>query len=402
MASVSEELAYWRKDWILLGEFFDREEIDSILHRLREFQPETVFCCSMESRFARSGGLAAVNSNSPAFLNNAPGLEAFLLTPFHSNIIDPGKVSPTGRSVTVHWQGRAVTVEIFQHEAEVQSASGHLGVTEYYLKADGFWNAKNPINDPYVYTEDTFENGNLLRRDSLFFCKVVPHVAQELGKTRNVVFHLHEWQTALVSLTAKEAMLSGIMESCGTVQTMHNPFDSGIGMGDLADLASNEPVLRRIWSRASHGGNYGDMTAYAVGLGLVDAPIAVVSRHFADQFRTDILHTQYYAPHLQQRFSRGLVGINNGPFVPFAKEFPRLENHTPAEVKQIKEQQRARLLEILDSYQPDSRFGNLTYEEGSIRTLPPHVPILVMTGRLDPCQRGYDVFSQGSGGIRER
>jgi glycosyltransferase involved in cell wall biosynthesis len=195
-----------------------------------------------------------------------------------------------------------------------------------------------------------------------------------------------------VSLTAKEAMVNGTLESCGTVQTMHNPFDSEIGMGDLEDLVSNDQIRRRIWDRDAHGGNYGDMTAYAVGLGLVDAPIAVVSEHFADQFRSDILHTQYYAPHLQQRFARGLVGINNGPFVPFAREFPRRENHTPAEAEQIKQQQREALLEILDSYNPESRFGNLTYEGGSIRNLPSDVPILVMTGRLDPCQRGYDVF----------
>lgn len=392
MSRLSDALEYWRKDWILLSQFFGPEEMETIARRLREFRPETIVCCSMESRFARSGGLAAVNANSPAFLNNAPGIEAILLTPFHANIIDSGLVTRTGLSVQVEWQGGPVEVRLFVHKATVAAQSGELNVTEYYLQAEGFWEAKNNVKDPYFYTQDTQRNNDLLRRDALFFCKAVPSVARELGYARNVIFHLHEWQTALVSLTAKEALLTEALESCGTVQTMHNPFDSPVGMDDLADLVSSDRVRERIRERARLGGNYGEMTAYAIGLGLVDAPIAVVSEHFAEQFRSDILHTQYYAPHLQPRFAKGLMGINNGPFVPFAKEFPLLENHNPDEVKRIKEQQRSALLHVLDSYHPQSRFGALTYEGGSISKLPADVPIFVMTGRLDPCQRGYDVF----------
>jgi len=392
MLGTRENMNHTGQGWDLMDQFFQQDEIQVIVDRLTRLRPETVICCSMENRFARSGGLAAVIGNSPAFLNDAAGTDALLITPFHSNIIGDGRLTPLGKSVYVEWREEQVQVDLFSYDTKVKSDQRTLNVTEYYVRAAGFWEADNRLGDPYVYTQDTQKNNELLKRDALFFCKVVPHVARELGRTSHLILHLHEWQTALLALVAKDAMLDHVLESCGTVQTIHNPFDAQISMGDLEMLVGNETVRNRVSARADQGRDYGEMTAYAIGLGLVDAPIAVVSEHFAEQLVSDILHTQYYAPHLQDRFAGRLIGINNGPFVARAKEFPRGESHSMREVRDIKLEQRAALLDILASYHPPERFGNLTYRGGSIRELPVDIPVFVMTGRLDPSQRGYDVL----------
>ena len=137
------------------------------------------------------------------------------------------------------------------------------------------------------------------------------------------------------------------------------------------------------------------LTAYQIGLGLVDAPITTVSENFAKEFTTDILQKEHFAPHLQDVFNyNGVVGINNGMFIEFSREFPKKGRHTIAEVKKIKSGNRKALLNILDEYKPAERFGELTYNSESITTLPDSVPVFVMSGRLDPNQKGYDILLQ--------
>jgi len=127
-----------------------------------------------------------------------------------------------------------------------------------------------------------------------------------------------------------------------------------------------------------------------VGIQLVDAPVTTVSEHFAEDLTGDVLQTRHYAPHLQGILStHPAVGINNGMFTDFASEFPKRGDHTTAEIMRIKAKCRKRLLRILSTYKPPERFGDLTYQNGSILKLPDDIPILVMSGRLDPVQKGY-------------
>ncbi len=79
-------------------------------------------------------------------------------------------------------------------------------------------------------------------------------------------------------------------------------------------------------------------------------------------------------------------------FVDFSPEFPKREKHTIEEIQKIKLKNRKVLLRILASYKPEERFGELTYNGRTISKLPDNIPIIVMSGRLAPLQKGYDIF----------
>lgn len=381
------KLDKWRRDWTLMSAFFYGEEIAHIHEKLKNLSIENLVFCSFENRFAKAGGLAAVTMNILPYLKevNAIG-NVILLTPFYPELMG-SRLRTTGITFTVSFNRKNVNVEIFKYTWRYRDpARGSLA--EYYLKADGFFEAGGRSKDPYVYDESNNEaNAAALSENSLFFSYAAPHAMRALGITRDIVFHLHEWQTALISLTAKEAMLNGTLESCGTIQTIHNSFDSPVSWRLLSGIMDRS----RKQKLAEFPGV--DRTAYQIGLELVDAPITTVSANFAKEFTTDILMTEYFAPHLQSIFRKsGVYGVNNGTFVKFSDKYPKREEHTVEEVRAIKLKRRKSLLSVLSRYKPEERFGELSYKGGSITRLPENIPIVVMSGRLDPLQKGYDIM----------
>ena len=378
----------WKRDWTLMSVFFNGEEISSITERLNNLKVHTVVFCSFENRFARSGGLSAVITNVLPYIrevNHIPSV--ILMSPFHRHIADESNLTPTGHSFEVRHNGKTSAVDILEYTADY-SRPVKGDVKEYYLKADGFFDARNRLNDPYLYDSQDEERNNLvLCQNSLFFCKAVPLALNSLRITENIILHMHEWQTALIALTAKDAMLTGALTSCGTVQTIHNSYDSTVPPGLLSNLVDSSR-RKRISGLPADG-----LSAYEIGLQLVDGPVTTVSEHFARELTSDILQTEYYAPHLQTILKRtGVYGVNNGMFVELSSDYPKGEHHTLDEVRRIKLKNRRALLKVLSAYRPPERFGDLTYQGKTISRLPDKVPVLAMSGRLDPIQKGFFVF----------
>lgn len=380
----------WQKDWTLMPYFFDENEIQKISDRLKNLKIDTLVYCSYENRFAISGGLAMVTMKLPAYLkvvNKIP--TAILITPFHSNIIDETRLKNTGLKFDVPFDQKIVTVEILEYVYHFnEPEQGKL--TEYFLKADGFFNAQNRLNDPYLFVENNIaKNDELIRDNALLFCQAVPLAIKRLNLHRNIIFHLHEWQTALIALTSKEAILNGTIHSCGTVITLHNPFDSFISWESLVKIV-DEPKIQKIADHFKDG-----LTAYQIGLQLIDAPITTVSENIAREFTSDILQTEHFVPHLQPIFKRtGILGIGNGLYHDFPPEFLKGEGLTIGKIRQVKRKYRKALLNVLADYNPPERFGELTYKGNSILNLPDTTPIFLMSGRLDFNQKGYDIFLQ--------
>jgi glycogen synthase len=256
--------------------------------------------------------------------------------------MEKGKLKQTGRHFTVPYHNKNIKARLYEYTWNYRKPKkGSL--KEYYIRAEGFFDAKNSMNDPYVYNEnDSQLNHDLMNENALFFCRAVPLAMKALGIRENIIFHLQEWQTALLSLTSKEAMLNSTLESCGTVQTMHNSYDSLISWR-LLTRGVDRPRKKLIAQFPADG-----MTAYQIGLQLVDAPVTTVSTHFANEFTTDILHTRHFAPHLQNIFRKtGVYGVNNGMFTDLSDEFPKQENHTVDEIQKIKLKNRKVLLKII-------------------------------------------------------
>jgi len=380
----------WKKDWTLMQYLFEENEIKQMKKKVKNLKINTLVYCSFESRFAKSGGLAAVTTKILPYLKQVNKIPTVILvTPFHSNIIDETKIKNTGLVFDVPFGQKIVKVEILEYLCQYsEPEEGNL--KEYYLKADGFFDAQNRLNDPYIYFEnDTARNDLVIKENALLFCKAIPLAMKQLKLQENIVFHLQDWQTALISLTSKEAMLNETLKSCATVVTMHNAFDFFIPWQALAKIIDKTRVIKI--SQHFHEG----LTALQIGLQLVDAPITTVSENFAREFTTDILQIQHFAPHLQTIFQKsGVVGVNNGAFVDFPPEFSQVKNITINKLKAIKFKNRRLLLKVLDEYHPPERFGELTYQDSSITNLPDSIPILVMSGRLDYNQKGFDIFLQ--------
>ena len=381
---------HWRKDWSLMGLFFTVEETERIQNRLAGMAFDQIIFASFESRFAKSGGLAAVTVNTLPWLQQVNEYKrSALISPFYPAIMDSAPLKNTGLKTSVIFGQRLVEVEIWSCTVPYQDpAPGE--VQEYFLRAEGFFTADNALKDPYIYyAEDPGANDAALRTSSLFFCKAVPAVLAALGFSTDTVIHAQEWQTALLSLTVKEAMIEEQLHSCAVIYTLHNPFDSYFTAAELKQ-AAGAPRQVRIEHMLAGGA-----TAWQIGLQLADGPITTVSRNFAHEFTRDPIHTDHFAPHLQSIFQRGGVyGINNGPFLPFSADFPKRDKHSLKEIAARKKTKRAELLQVLEEYTPPQRFGRLTWKGGSITRLPDTVPILVMSGRLDPGQKGYDLLLQ--------
>ncbi len=385
---MTAALQRWKKNWSLLPVLFNHDEIADIKARLKKLKIKNIVYCSFENRLAKSGGLAAVTTQVLPFLketNSIPNVA--LITPYYSRISNQSALRSTGVRFSIPFGKKNVPVEILEYQWNYTRPQKG-GLKEYYIKAEGFFNSHNRVNDPYIYSEnDRDANDAAILKNALFYCKAVPPALQKLGIVDHTVLHLQDWQTALLSLTAKEAMLGGVLNSCGTVQTLHNSFDAAVPFTLLAPVCSPQRIkkLQSVFADLP--------TVLQLGLQLTDGPLNTVSNNFAAEFTADVLQTQHFAPHLQDIFTNnGVFGVNNGMFVDFSGEFAAKKSFTLNEIKQIKLKKRKALLQILDEYRPKERFGELTYQGRSITTLPDNIPIIVMSGRLDPVQKGYDIL----------
>ncbi len=387
----------WKRDWTLMSVFFDGNEISSITNKLKNLKISTVVFCSFENRFAKAGGLTSVITNILPYIKDTTRFtDVILISPFYPKLMKTKSLSKTGIRFPVPYGPHIVRAELYEYTCRFSTPSSGA-IKEYFLKAPSFFNSGSKLNNPYVYVEgDSAGNSEAMNENSLFFCKAVPYALNALGIRKDIVLHLHEWQTALISLTAKKAMISGILESCGTVQTIHNSFDSAIPWKLLAKIEGRTKKLKL-------AGFTGDtLTAYQIGLQLVDSPVTTVSQNFARELTSDVIQAQYYAPHLQHILIKNrVIGIDNGMFSGFSPEFPKQEKHSVDEIRKIKLRNRKSMLKLLRTYNPGNRFGELTYKSGSITKLPDTVPIFVMSGRLDPVQKGYDILLRVIEGFAE-
>ncbi len=379
---------HWRKDWTMMGVFFTKEQTDFIYQRLASMQPAHLAFCAFENRFARSGGLAAVTAKEIPFLKEINQFKkACLVSPYYPHIMATAPLAKSTISFSVPFAAKEHPVEVYTFENEYTEP--HPGsLTEYFIKAEGFFSARNRLKDPYIYfPDDSEKNDEALQNNALFFVTAVPHLLAAIGFDKDTILHAQDWQTALLTLTIKQAVLEQQLHSAAVVITMHNPYDSFIPSPVLKNIL-HESLQKRVEETKIPGWN-----AFAIGLSLADGPNTTVSDHFAGELQQDPIQIDHFAPHLQPIFQRRpVVGVNNGPFVAFSTDFPRRDQHTIRQIAEIKKRKRAVLLQILETYLPDERFGQLTYQRGSIRNLPEEIPILFMNGRLDPVQKGYDVL----------
>ncbi|MFP4344359.1 MAG: glycogen/starch synthase [Anaerolineales bacterium] len=339
----------------------------------RQSKKSVVFV-TFESEFAPVGGLAAVMRILPRHMARLSDHECLTIAPLFRNITRCKELrwktlEKLERTCRVRFDGDYHTVTLFRHVDDV-------GFSTYLLDAEAFFNApcdcgnppapETPCN-PYLNPGDPDQ----LLTDALFFSAAVPKALVALGYTKNLILSLQDWQTAPTAITAKS---EPSIASAACVLTIHNPYDHPL---------SDESLAKIFWRQIP------GPTVLTKMLPFVDGPICTVSENFAHELTNDPLHTAVYAPHLQNFFrAKGVRGIDNGLFAELdfpqeAREAARQGAFAPLLAE--KAHRRAALVRVLKEYQPEEAWGTLSDLEQF------EGPILLLFGRDDPRQKGYDV-----------
>jgi len=339
----------------------------------------TIVYCSFENRFAMGGGLGQVSVLAPRALARS-GENVIFVSPYHSeikacrNALVEGGLKVWGNEVSVNYKGNQIPLTIFEYEEKDVDTPKERRVKCYLIANDEYF--KGFLN-PYDY-----DNPRKIVKDSLFFSAAVPELLKEIGITKNIVVHAQDWHTAPLVLSVGNAVLNGILDSAGTVLTLHNLFDSEVTPDEIMTLG-NVPVA-------------GD-TILQCTIPFMAGKISTVSDVFAEEATSDPMVSTYLAPHLQDYLENGMIGIHNGIFGdPFHDvkdtEIKAGRDNDFSQLMKRKKLSRRIMLEFLDKYEPKGAIGKLTPEP--LALLDDSIPVFMAFGRFDMSQKGFDILSQ--------
>jgi len=326
---------------------------------------------SFENRLASLGGLAAVMRLLPHHLKKS-GEEVMLFTPLHTNL---PKVKDALENGTLKRVVEPQKFKLCSYEGVVscfQDMGQDAGsdFPTYFISVENRFTAKS---NPYSYDAGSED----LLDDSLVFCAAVPFVLKQLGVTKNILFHAHDWEAAPIALTSKFAVLDGLLENSRTVLTLHNSFDSGISTKKKLMFLGKKLVNHH--------------TILQCSIPLLNAPLTTVSTPFAAELRMDPLQRTIFTDHLQTVFSMNPpVGIENGMFGQLVSPFTygalsRARQGDFSALLNQKKESRAKMVDIVNAM-------NHTGIIGSLKNITDNTPVLFMSGRLDLSQKGFDVM----------
>ena len=356
--------------------------------------PRTVVFATMESEFSRYGGLGAVMSILPRGM--LAHEHCVVVAPHFENLTNLEAHQRKGNIVShdvrqrfsLSIAGRVHHVEVTEVVQSVECGGETRTLRTYLVAAEGsfcapqspYLNPCDPAREPDPHVNPI--NQELLLEDALIFCTVVPSVLTELAKAgdiaQDLVLHMQDWQTAPICSAMPRALLYPAIRSHRCALTLHNPYDRCIS--EYSSVVAREMALHL---GLAHGNVLEQM------LERIPGPVSTVSTTFAKELQTNPLFTNHFAGHLQGPLrERGLIGIDNGIFNPLALPAEALssaEAGDPAVLLAEKRRQREAMMEVLTSYQPAEAWGTmegLDSFEG---------PVVLMFGRDDPRQKGYDL-----------
>lgn len=349
--------------------YFSDVEIETLFAAIRLFQGEkrTVVIAAFENTYAYLGGLAAVTRYLPRYLKKH-GERIIFISPLYKKIPAVKQAIASGEIIK-KISGIPCKLGTFQGLAACYQQN-HSDYPIYYLDCDGFFTAGH---DPYTYADKT---GLLF--DALVFSCAVPFILKALNLNRDIIIHTHDWETALIALSTKIAVIKGILDSVKSVLTLHNSYDEGLPDGVL-EYFLGKPSLRR--------------SVLQTSIPLLDGPLTTVSEQFAAELMHDPLQREVFADHLQHSFSMNApIGIGNGPFKSFRsiinKKILAETNQGKWQLLNSRKIQMRRKLLALLSHSKDTRIiGKLTFKKEQDT-----IPLFFMSGRFDIMQKGFDVI----------
>lgn len=347
--------------------FFSPREIGLLRRSEQTFDgaQRTVVFVFFENSYASLGGLAAIAKCLPKFMKEA-GENVVFLSPYHSNNKNIQQAYRDGHFVTLFEDMRFTCGNFSSKVTCLQDIT--FDVPAYYCALDDCF---IPRDDPYDYPDPA-----MLGLDSLVFCAAIPAVLGKLGLKKNLLLHVHDWETSAVALTSKMAVLDGRLTSAKTVLTLHNSYDAHLSAGLMSKF---------------FGMTVPTDTFLRTFVPIFDGPLTTVSTPFAHELRFDPLQTGVFTRHLQRTFSQNPpIGVENGVFgdqtVPFSTQaLARCEQQDFSLLLQEKRRLRQGLIACMQSYRNDHILGKIEFPENA-----ENIPVFFMTGRLDLMQKGFD------------
>jgi starch synthase len=169
---------------------------------------QVVFAASECTPFAKTGGLADVVGALPRELVKM-GHEVSVFLPFYARVRKhiEGEPKYAIRSLTIPFR-------YYNRFAGVVNGGKHDGVQYYFIDSPELFDRKElygPAGGEYTDNAERFG----------LFCRAVMEASKQIGVPQ--VFHLHDWQAALIPVYMKTVYASDpVLRSVGTVLTIHN------------------------------------------------------------------------------------------------------------------------------------------------------------------------------------
>ncbi len=322
--------------------------------------PPAIAFVTYENQWFPCGGITAVMRHLPAAVRDASQSETIVLTPYHQH----GKYGSLALT-----DAGVVSVTFGKTQRPVKVWRADAPVPWFFLEAGegpSFFAGKR---HPYDVAAER------LRRDSLFFGTAVVAALAHLDAGADWRLVLQDWEAATAGLVfASQDRLNG-----SVYLTLHNSYDAFATEEELKraaidpDLCPGDTILQR-------------------SIAIAERPIFTVSEQFAADFTEDLLQQRVMAPHLQTDLRRRqLLGVDNGPFAARAVDSVLLDGAAKghfAELAAWKAAEREHALAALDAHVADDDrplWGNKALFRRD------DTPWIVMAGRDDPRQKGFDV-----------
>ena len=327
-----------------------------------------------ETPFAPCGGVAAVMKYLPEAMAEQLGQRVSVFTPLHHQVPQVRSLPETELVAvfTVPLGPRAVTINLRRLRTDQ--------VDWYFVASDQ--------RDLFAGQPDPYGVGGQLTRDALLFGAAVARAVWMLAPGQRWALHLIDWQASTVAL----ALARGGSVAPHTLQlALHNSYDAGLRYYDLNQVGISP-------NDCPPAGSQDISTVLMRVLPLVSPKVCTVSRQFALDLLREPLHANILAEHLQPHLAGRLVGVDDGRFAAPSIPPELLAAKPDAAASRLMTWKKARWQQAVAALsalsdapsQPvwgDRReFARLAADG----TLAP----LLMGGRDDPQQKGYDLFAE--------
>lgn len=326
--------------------------------------PRKIAFVTYETPFAPAGGIAAVMGRLPEHVARASGADTVVLTPFHHGIAKTAN-APLESVGRLAFGGKVrQRAELLRHREKPAF---------HFIRHE---DPKVFAGAPHPYRVEATD----LVRDALVFGAASIAALDVLDPQATWALLLQDWEAATAAL-AMPGPRTETKSRFHAYLTMHNSYDSAAG--DDVTLALGLPALRghTILQRALH---------------VVKPPVFTVSEQYALDLTADHLQARIMADHLQGSLRRRVVGVNNGPFLDLevdADAFDRALHGDYEALDRWKAGHRARALAALDEHVPSPK--QPVWGDRARFDRDPEACWVVMAGRDDPRQKGYDVAALG-------